>query len=96
MRRIIGILWIVCFVSGLLAGLTGCAALQDALSGVKDQTREIVGKADDLATENEAIVEQLVFNRQSVTEDQEVIAIRNARALKVLTGALADVVGPGD
>lgn len=81
MRRFIAVMMIVC----LVALVAGCAQF-------KDRTREIVVKADNLATENEAIVEKLVLDRQSVTADEEAIAIRNARALKILTGTLADVV----
>lgn len=82
MRRLIGILVVLM----LCLGLAGCAEF-------KGQARTIVAEADNLATQNAAIVEKLVLDRQSVTEDEEVIAIRNSRALKVLTGALVDVVG---
>jgi len=71
--------------------LAGCSAFSGALFDAKEKTAALVVKADDLAAENEAIVERLVLERASVTEDEEVTAIRNARALHVITGTVRKV-----
>ena len=75
-------------MSVLAAGLFlgGCQ------SAVMVKGRELVVKADELATQNEAIVEKLVLDREAVTDDEEVTAIYNARALKLVTGTLSAVL----
>jgi len=68
-----------------MLGCVGCSGFQEH---IPNAVVEGVVLVDELATENEAIVERLVIDRANVTEDEEVIAIRNARALKILTKVL--------
>jgi len=70
----------------LMVVLMGCNNLSPVV-------REGVIKADELATQNEVIVEKLVLNRVAVTEDEEVKAIRTARLLKTLTSLVKEGVG---
>jgi len=71
----------------LILGLCVCGCQTSV--GVKAQ--ELIVRADDLATQNETIVEKLVLDREAVTEDEEVTAIYNARLLKLVTSTLTAV-----
>ena len=76
----------------LIPVLAASLFLGGCQSAVMVKGRELVVKADELATQNEAIVEKLVLDREAVTEDEEVTAIYNARALKLVTGTLSAVL----
>jgi len=65
----------------------------NAWEAVKVQAAGLVTQADALAVQNDAIVEKLILQPGTATEDEKVTAIRNARVMAILTGALKKVMG---
>jgi len=80
--------WIIGII-GLLACLMAITGCNSSLGTV---VREQVTLVDDLACQNELIVTKLVLDRASVTEDEEAIAIRNARLMKLLTNTMKETI----
>lgn len=94
MRRCFAILLLI----GL--GLFGCASVPSSAPGtpstwdtVKEQAAEATAALDALAQQNSEIVEKLVLDPGTVTEDEKVLAIRNARLMAILTQTLNTVMG---
>ena len=70
----------------LIGGGLGCkTATQTA--------KDAVILVDEKAQENEAVVEKLCLDPDSVTEDERVEAIRTARLISTLTAKLRNVLG---
>jgi len=81
MRRIVMLL----FVLLLSISLAGC-------SGISEKVKMGVVAIDEIASDNEAVVEKLCTNPEAVTEDEKVTAIRNARIIHIGTKELRRLV----